>query len=154
MTKDDMVGWHHRLKGHEFVQVPGDNEGQGSLVCCSPWGCKESDMTEQLNWTELNPLLMTLHQNVTKALMVNRFFRSLNKIVCPFLSPAQMEINYRNNSQPLEGTTQLSSWWSSQVWPWQWPFRASSIPLSERHLWGTVRTRRSESWLCHPLLLQ
>ena len=44
-----MVGWHHQLKGHEFEQAPGDGEGQGSLVCCSPWGHKESDMTEQLN---------------------------------------------------------------------------------------------------------
>ena len=48
MTEDDMVGWHHRLDGHEFAQTPGD-KGQGSLACCSPWGCKESDMTEQLN---------------------------------------------------------------------------------------------------------
>ena len=44
-----MVGWHHQLNGHEFEQAPGDGKGQGSLVCCSPWGCKESDMTSQLN---------------------------------------------------------------------------------------------------------
>ena len=44
-----MVGWHHRLNGHGFVQTPGGGEGQGSLTCCSPWGCKELDMTEQLN---------------------------------------------------------------------------------------------------------
>ena len=44
-----MVGWHHQLNGHEFEQVPGDGEGQGSLACRSPWGHKESDMTEQLN---------------------------------------------------------------------------------------------------------
>ena len=44
-----MVGWHHGLNGHEFEQDPGDSEGQGSLACCSPWGHKESDMTEQLN---------------------------------------------------------------------------------------------------------
>ena len=44
-----MVGWHHRLSGHEFEQTPRDGEGQGSLVCCSPWGHKESDTTEQLN---------------------------------------------------------------------------------------------------------
>ena len=44
-----MVGWHHRLNGHEFEQTLGDGEGQGSLVCCSPWGLKESDTTEQLN---------------------------------------------------------------------------------------------------------
>ena len=44
-----MVEWHHQLNGHEFEQTPRDSEGQGSLACCSPWGCKESDMTEQLN---------------------------------------------------------------------------------------------------------
>ena len=44
-----MVGWHHRLNGQEFEQAPGDDEGQGSLVCCSPWGRKELDTTEQLN---------------------------------------------------------------------------------------------------------
>ena len=42
-----MDGWHHLLNGHEFEQALGDGEGQGSLVCCNPWGCKESDMTEQ-----------------------------------------------------------------------------------------------------------
>ena len=54
MTEDEMVGWHHWLNGHEFEQAPGVGDGQGSLVCCIPWGCKESDMTEWLNWTELN----------------------------------------------------------------------------------------------------
>ena len=49
MTEDEMVGWHHRFNGHEFEQAPGDGDGQGSLVCYSPWGHKESDTTEQLN---------------------------------------------------------------------------------------------------------
>ena len=49
MTEDKMVGWHHQLKGHEFEQAPGDGEGQGSLVCCSPWGHKELDTTQRLN---------------------------------------------------------------------------------------------------------
>ena len=44
-----MVGWHRRLNGHEFEQAPGDSEGQGSLACCGPCGCKESDTTEQVN---------------------------------------------------------------------------------------------------------
>ena len=44
-----MVGWHHELDGHEFEQTLGVDDGQGSLACCSPWGHKESDMTEQLN---------------------------------------------------------------------------------------------------------
>ena len=46
MTEDEMVGWHHQLDGHEFEQTPGDGLEQGSLACCSPWGCKESGMTE------------------------------------------------------------------------------------------------------------
>ena len=49
MTENEMVGWHHRLNGHEFEQTLGDSEGQGRLECCSPWGQKESDTTEQLN---------------------------------------------------------------------------------------------------------
>ena len=44
-----MVGWHHRLNGHEFEQALGDSEGPGSLACCGPWGHKESDTTEGLN---------------------------------------------------------------------------------------------------------
>ena len=49
MTEDETVGWHHQLNGHEFQQALGVGDGQGSLACCSPWGCKESDMTVQLN---------------------------------------------------------------------------------------------------------
>ena len=67
MTENEMVGWHHRLNGYEFEQTLGDSGGQGSLVCCSPWGHKESDTTLRLNnndkahvlllhpQTELNP---------------------------------------------------------------------------------------------------
>ena len=53
MTEDEMVGWHQWLNGHEFEQALGDCEGQGSLVCCNPWGCKKSDTIERWNWTEL-----------------------------------------------------------------------------------------------------
>ena len=49
-TEDEMVEWHHWLNSHEFEQAPGDGDGQGNLVCCSPWGHKESDTTEWLNW--------------------------------------------------------------------------------------------------------
>ena len=49
MIEDEMVGWPHRLNGHEFDEAPGDGEGQGSLACRSPWGRKESDTTEKLN---------------------------------------------------------------------------------------------------------
>ena len=49
MTEDEMVGWHHRRNGHGFEQALGVGDGKGSLACCSPWGHKESDMTERLN---------------------------------------------------------------------------------------------------------
>ena len=51
-TEDEMVGWHHQVEGHEFEQAPGVGDGQGGLACCSPWGLKESDTTETLNWIE------------------------------------------------------------------------------------------------------
>ena len=60
MAEDEMVGWHHRLDGHEFGQALGVGDGQESLVCCSSWGRKESDTSEWLNWTELTEWLMIL----------------------------------------------------------------------------------------------
>ena len=67
MTEDEMVGWHHQLNRHEFEQTPRDGDEQGSLVCCSPWGHKESDMNERLNNNQyasfslsLKPLSQTL----------------------------------------------------------------------------------------------
>ena len=53
-TKDELVGWHHRLNGHGFEWTLGVGDGQGGLACCGSWGQKESDTTERLNWTVLN----------------------------------------------------------------------------------------------------
>ena len=53
VTEDEMVGWHHQLDGHEVEQAPGVGDGHGSKACCSTWGRKESDTTEQMNWTAL-----------------------------------------------------------------------------------------------------
>ena len=68
-----MVGWPHRLNGHEFEQTPGDGEQQGSLVCCSPWGRKGLDTTEQLNDSKdelkIQSPLMQLTLTVNKALI-------------------------------------------------------------------------------------
>ena len=55
MTEDEMAGWHHWLDEHEFGWTPGVGDGQGGLACCNSWGRKESDTTERLNWTELEP---------------------------------------------------------------------------------------------------
>jgi len=62
-TEDEMAGWHHRLDGHEFEWTLGVGDGQGGLACCDSWGCKESDMTERLNWTELNWSACSLRLN-------------------------------------------------------------------------------------------
>ena len=59
--KDEMAGWHHRLDGREFGWAPGVGDGQGGLACCNSWGRKESDMTEQLNWTELKCVYVLSH---------------------------------------------------------------------------------------------
>ena len=61
MTEDEIVGWHHRFNEHEFGWTQGVGDGQGSLACCGSWGCKELDMTEWLNWTELNALNNVQH---------------------------------------------------------------------------------------------
>ena len=60
MTEDEMAGWHHRLDGHEFELTPGVGDGQGGLVCCDSWGCKESDTTERLNWLKSLQSCLTL----------------------------------------------------------------------------------------------
>ena len=60
--EDETVGWHHRLNGPEFGWTPGDGDGQGGLVCCSPWDHKESDTTERLNWTDWTEAHKPKHQ--------------------------------------------------------------------------------------------
>ena len=64
-TEDEMVRWHHRLYGHESEQAPGAGDGQGSLVCCSSWGCKELDMTE-LNWNKSLFILLWFFKQMRK----------------------------------------------------------------------------------------
>ena len=68
MTEDEMVGWHHRLYWHEFEQSPGVGDGQGSLACCSPRGCKELDTTEQLNWCYTHTRTCSYRRIYTKPL--------------------------------------------------------------------------------------
>jgi len=81
-TEDEMVGWHHRLSGHEFEQTPGASKGLGSLVCCSPWGRKELDTTEQLNNEPtqlLDPGLKHLVFSPTKPICTGKIILKVNK---------------------------------------------------------------------------
>ena len=96
-TQDEMVGWHHQLDGHEFEQDSGVGDGQGSLACCSPWGDKESDMTEGLNWTELNNLL-TYHLNYCWNIYQKEIPVNLNKNAVQlgsFGTPDSFELNVK-----------------------------------------------------------
>ena len=67
MTEDEMVGWHHWPDGHEFEQALGVGDRQRSLVCCSLWGYKESDTTEQLNWTDLECFSKSFHKDFRRS---------------------------------------------------------------------------------------
>ena len=71
MTEDEMVGWHHRLNGPEFEQAQGVGDGQGSMACCSQWGHKESDTTDQLNWLNWTAKLNICHPFLTGPWFLN-----------------------------------------------------------------------------------
>ena len=64
MTEDEIVGWHHRFHGHEFESILGVGDGQGGLACCSPWGCKMLDVTEQLNLSWLLGHFYQIYQKI------------------------------------------------------------------------------------------
>ena len=74
MTEDEMVGWHHWLNGNEFEQVPGVGGGQGSLVCCSPWGHKEWNTTEQLNNNTGNIFPPPVNESLVQGLCLKAAF--------------------------------------------------------------------------------
>ena len=79
MTEDEMAVWHHWLNGHKFGWALGFGVGQGGLVCCSPWGCKESDTTERLNWTELNNELCKRKIKIIPLAMASKINNTRNK---------------------------------------------------------------------------
>ena len=99
MTEDEMGGWHHWLNGHGFAWTLGVGDGQGGLACCGSWGCQESDMTEWLNWTELNSL---------------NELRSVLPLQPPSKSPRQLTFWFR----PCETLSREPSWahWTSDLY--------------------------------------
>ena len=112
-----MVQWHHLLNGHEFEQAPRVGEGQGSLVCCSPWGRKESDTTEQLNWTEL------IHRKALNSLtwvicfVLFFFFLSLTVIFWCVLSSWSLLQNLLHTLTPPHCLFGAVSW-DAMSWVW------------------------------------
>ena len=93
MTEDEMVGWHHRLNGHEFEQALGDGDGQGSLASCSPWSCKELDMTEWRN------------NNMSVVFMLH--FYCIH--ICYFREGNGNPLQYSCLENPMDG----GAWWAT-----------------------------------------
>ena len=80
-TENEMAGWHHWLDGRESQWTPGIGDGQGGLACCDSWGCKESDTTERLNWTELN--LRQIWKNLKdKEMVMNHSYLPIDVFSC------------------------------------------------------------------------
>ena len=98
MTEDEMGGWHHWLDGRESEWIPGTGDGQGGLVCCHSWGRKESDMTEWLNWTELNFKNIIFKKCVTKQVYkcTHQMYTAVLSQFCPE-SNKRMTAIYTNN---------------------------------------------------------
>ena len=105
MTEDEMVGWHHRLDGHEFEQTPGVGDGQGGLVCCDSWGRKELDTTEQLNWTELKWIVHPYVKNYISILKGLETF----PLVCDYRPCSQTHTWKQTNKNTKETKWQESN---------------------------------------------
>ena len=127
MTEDGIVGYHHWLDGHEFDLALGVGEGQGSKMCCNPWGCKELDMTEQLNWctlfadsilqySEILYFLFSLIFSIYLAPISSSFLKVWNVHVqswISFLSPKKIVVFTSScfSSQAFTSSGESSSWW-------------------------------------------
>ena len=97
MTEDEIVGWHHWLDGHhlEFEQAPGVDDGQGSLACCSPWGCKDLDMTEGLNWTDPSPWLLVAI--TLSSVSMNMTTLGTSYSICPFVDRGAWQLSTQHS---------------------------------------------------------
>ena len=109
---DEMVGWHHWFDGHEFEQALGVGDGQGSLACCSPWSCKELDMTEQLNWTESytspnNPPKFTLYS--VWGIKMGHELRYLRTEMCR-VKAGDLKVSQSQVKEPKMNEQQNSPW--------------------------------------------
>ena len=115
MTEDEMAGWHHRLNGHEFDQTLRDGKGQGSLVCCSPWGCKEWDATEQQ--THLYPVFLLKKEEPGQETGENNSGQPcLSEVTAGQSSGVVVVTHLRCRNQYLEHRTQARKQDLSNLW--------------------------------------
>ena len=111
-----MVRWHHQLDGHKFAQAPGVGDGQGILVCCSPWGHKQSDTTEWLNSTEYIGKRIMGHIHMCAYVVCKEGDEFSNSIVVSQQIPPKTE-KLSSKTNRLE---QKDKYWDNQVKRWKW----------------------------------
>ena len=112
VTEGEMVGWHHWLNGYELKQTPGDREGQGSLVCCSPWRRNESDTTEQLNNNKRNLKFRKPQSFIMSCKQINPTFVPAGDIIFIILDSKQIH--------PLVQREMLSLSWEYSLYKHLW----------------------------------
>ena len=115
-TEDEMVGWHHQLNGHGFGWTSRVGWWQGGLVCCDSFGCKESDTTEWLNWTELNwakAILRKKNSSRSQVPWLQTILQSYSKQNSMTLSQKQKYRSMQQNRKPRNKPTDL---WSINLW--------------------------------------
>ena len=136
VTEDEMVGWHHRLNGHEFEQTLRDSEGQGSLACCSPWCCKESDAMKQQEYSGIDGL--HFHDYVTQdcdfclASMISHCLLSLHTsiklLTCRRGSGGKDPRAASSQESVRSWNRQFNSSLATELWQWCCKFGSRSFP--------------------------
>ena len=144
-----MVGWHHRLNGHEFEKTPGDGEGQENLACCSLWGCKEQGTTKRLNNYQLSTL--SPHWSSAWGRTLESSIRRLDSTLphrCWVLSAdsflvlvlrfpmCDKEEGWLTSWDCVDMQMSLAKLWTQSLWRWGWPGFHSQISLN-----SSFRTR-------------
>ena len=132
-TEDEMVGWHHWLNGHEFGWTPGVGDGQGGLACCGSWGRKELDMTERLNWTELNWYYILMQRSLASYQTEFSLFLSLfyfiflpqnlwDSVSQPEIEPGPLILKAQNSNhwttKDVPRVLFLKLAWGTEIGPW------------------------------------
>ena len=142
-TEDEMVGWHHQLNGPKTEQAPGVGDGQGNRECCSPWGCKESDTTEQLNRTELIGLEEYLARQSSYCTLEEEIE---NKIKAPsFWAGEQGEV-VRNQAGMVPWGTLSTHDQAQEMRQWNLDFprqQRDNVPLMPSRTWGKWQVSRA-----------
>ena len=126
-TEDEMAGWHHGLDGRESEWTPGVGDGQGGLVCCNSWGRKESDMTEQLNWTELIHFL-PIWDPTQLSLFHDAFPREI-RVCSDLIAPTIFYSWEEENQSPLFCLLSFAEYlYEKKLWSQRWV--GTSSPLT------------------------